>query len=438
MPRVAGLLGQAAVRDATCAAFKWFLESRFRILDEPLKARLGTSVLPTLGELPGVATDDLLEAFRSAIDSRAGTDTGCDELFKRFCDSLCRLADHVWWSEPLAVGPPGGYEWCGSGEGEAPPDWRSSDETLSISLVGQLPVGGKAEDDPLPSGQPRVIGKRMYMQVRAECSRSFFPVVCREAALAMSSLLRCVHELYEETFNECAREFIERKIENAEFPLARVRKALDISGLGPALTVNDEGQVEPAPGEEQPSYDSYDFIWDAIEAFFAEIPKKKDSFARRIKNAIRLIIESHNQSHNSIGLALSVTAMEALVCRKGDNLAQMFAENIAALLEPHPKYRLDAEVWSKRLYGLRSGVLHGSALECSAEDVRNSQVAAGIVLRALLERRAAIRRVGGNDENPEEFLQELRSGKYVPGQLTHVSELPLKRLWRKNAPKRVE
>ncbi len=203
------------------------------------------------------------------------------------------------------------------------------------------------------------------------------------------------------------------------------------------LSATEDGEFalveEPVP--DMP-YNSRQFMEHAIEALFLDLPGKKDSMARRVKNAVRLIGESDNQRHNSIGLALSVTAIEALICRKGDNLAQMFAENMAFLLEPDPAHRLEAERWGKRIYDLRSGVLHGSDLDCSARDISQAKLAASMVLRAALERRAAIKRVGGNDENPDEFLNELRSGKYRPGQLTHVSELPLKRFWRSDSSKR--
>ncbi len=51
----------------------------------------------------------------------------------------------------------------------------------------------------------------------------------------------------------------------------------------------------------------------------------------------------------------------------------MFSENMAALLEPKPEHRFDAERWSKRLYDLRSGVLHGTELDTSYEDIRTAQ-----------------------------------------------------------------
>jgi len=430
MSQLANLLNQAAVRDVTCALLKRFLEGPIGINEPSLKSEICATLLPALGELPGVTIDDLCDAFVSATGGVPNaTANDCSNLFKKFFDCVCKLAGYTWRSESLPVGPSAPYEWLDPIEEDGRPDWQSSDGTLSVTLVGGLPAAGS--------------GLQMFAQMRGECSRRFFDVFCGEATAAAASLLRCVRDLAE----EAAYELLDRTLqEPAEITaeqfaerMPRVyRTILDISGGGHPFTVNAEGELELVPGEDPLPYDSRRFVVDGIAAFFAEISKKKDSLARRIKNALRLIIESHNQSHNSIGLALSVTAIEALVCRKSENLSQMFAENMAALLEPDPKYRLDAEGWSKRLYGLRSGVLHGSELDCSPEHVRHAQVAAGMVLRALLERRAAIRRVGGNDENPEEFLKELRSGKYVPGQLTHVSELPLKRLWRKDAPKRIE
>ena len=157
-----------------------------------------------------------------------------------------------------------------------------------------------------------------------------------------------------------------------------------------------------------------------------------------MKNAVRLIAESDNQRHDAIGLALSVTAIEALLCRKGDNLSQMFSgENMAALFQQRPQ-----RIGSRRSGGASGFTTYVQAYSTEASSIalsgryakRNSRQAWS--LRAMLEHPdAAIKRVGGNDENPEEFFAELRSGKYRPGQLTHVSELPLKRFWRSASPK---
>ena len=56
---------------------------------------------------------------------------------------------------------------------------------------------------------------------------------------------------------------------------------------------------------------------------------KKDSWQRRIKNGVRLIVEGRKQSENAVGLALCVSAIEAMLCEKSENIAAMFAEHMA-------------------------------------------------------------------------------------------------------------
>ena len=74
----------------------------------------------------------------------------------------------------------------------------------------------------------------------------------------------------------------------------------------------------------------------------------------------------------------------------------------------------------------------GSEIDCPQESVRHAKVAAGMVLRGMLERRAAMMRLGGDDEDVPGFFRELQGNRNKPGQLTHVSEVPLKYLWRKD------
>jgi hypothetical protein len=436
MDRLQNVFNQSAVRDAVCHLLKEYVGTASGYPPDRPFVRFGleAKVLSALGELPGVTIDDLVEAFVCVFDNLASNSTEqVTELYPRFSKAVGDLAHHLWRSDPTPVGPPAPFVWDPGPLGEdLPPDWRSADRRFSISFVGALPPGG-ADSNAL-----RASSRQMYAQMRGECSRRFFGVFCSEATASLSGLLRCVVDLSGEVLQELAFQGVgpDESNEQAEQRISSaLDNVLDISGGAAGRFLADEGDSEP---ESEMSYNSRSFILDGIAALFGEVSKKKDSIARRIKNATRLMIESFNQSHNAIGLALSVTAIEALLCRKSDNLAQSFAENMVALLEPDPNYRHDAERWCKRLYDLRSGVLHGSDLDCANADIRQAQVAAGVVLRAMLERRVAIKRVGGDDENPDDFLNELRSGRYVRGQLTHVSDMPLKNYWRKDAPKRIE
>jgi hypothetical protein len=111
-------------------------------------------------------------------------------------------------------------------------------------------------------------------------------------------------------------------------------------------------------------------------------------------------------------------------------VAAMFAENMAVLLEPDPGYRAADERWCKQLYDKRSGVLHGTNIECSVRDLREAHAAGVAVLKAIVERREGVRRLQGEDDNPEELLKEFKGGKYDVGQPMFVRETPLNVLWR--------
>jgi hypothetical protein len=453
--RLSRLLNQAVVRETVSELLQDRIATNFRGRGAAAEAELRNKVLPALGQFPLVTVEDLLEAIFSSSGAQLGdrvthSPTGIwveaaklpvanpenrPALFARFCDALYALANHHWFSESQSVGPRTSSDWSTD---HPTAIWESSDGAFSISLVGRLPAGGEADYLRLEGSLGvQTHAMRFYAQVFGVCSRRFFDDFCREAMAALSCILRCIEDHFEAACRELLDGVNRCSVDELATLYNQATKILDIAGGGDEFAMSDEGTMERAPRGERLPYDSLVFIRDAMAAYFEELSNKKDSVARRVRNAMRLMVESHNQSHNAIGLALSVTAIEALLCCKGENLAQMFAENVAALLEPDTKCRFEAERWAKRLYDLRSGVLHGTELNCPPEDIRNAQVAAGMVLRAILERRAAIKRVQGNDENPDDFFRELRSGKYRRGQVTHVSEMPLKRFWRMDAPKRV-
>jgi len=113
----------------------------------------------------------------------------------------------------------------------------------------------------------------------------------------------------------------------------------------------------------------------------------------------------------------------------------MFAENTASLLEPDPRFRPNAVKWGKKLYGLRSDVLHGSELNVSPEDASNARLLAAAVLKAMIERRKFVRKMGAEVETPDDLLKELANDKYTPGQLTGVEESAVVVAWRPKLPR---
>jgi hypothetical protein len=162
-----------------------------------------------------------------------------------------------------------------------------------------------------------------------------------------------------------------------------------------------------------------------------DAPTKKDSIARRIRNAVHLLVQADRQSKHAVGLALSVASIESLVCSESSGMATMFADNVAILLEPDPTYRSMAVDFAKRLYDKRSRVLHGAECECSAEMLQNARLLAAAVMTALIRRRIHRNLAGYKDETPDELLLEMRNAKFLPRQKISFEEFPeVRAMWR--------
>lgn len=175
------------------------------------------------------------------------------------------------------------------------------------------------------------------------------------------------------------------------------------------------------------------FLWirGALNAYFGTGGLgKKDTFEKRIRNAVVLLAESDTQSNSAIRLALCVTALEALLGKRGSDISRTLQENIATLLEPDPDQKLDAERFVKKLYDHRSQVLHGESVDNrNDKTVFEGRLLAAAALRAFVERIQYARRSGEGVETPEQLLSDLKSRKYKPGHPTGVLESPVRVLW---------
>ena len=171
------------------------------------------------------------------------------------------------------------------------------------------------------------------------------------------------------------------------------------------------------------------FVQKCIDAYFST-PTKKDSIDRRIRNAVHLLIASDAQSNDAVGLALSVTAIEALLGQKGGDISQRLADNVAVLLEPELPRRQRATEFAKGLYDKRSRVLHGDEIE-DGDGVRlnGRQLAAG-VLHSMITYRDFLKAGGFDLQTPQEFLKALNKTRFEPGQPAGLLELNVRELWR--------
>jgi len=167
-----------------------------------------------------------------------------------------------------------------------------------------------------------------------------------------------------------------------------------------------------------------------LDAYYSDFTRKKDSINRRIRNAVCLLIESDNQPNDAVGLALSITAIDALLGEKGQEATEKLARNVATLLEPDTNQRYNAEEFVKDLYNDRSDSLHGRAVEKETEVRTNARQLAVAVLSAVISRRDFLYRSGYKPETPQELLQDLRKMSYQPGQPLGIEQYNVCELWR--------
>lgn len=271
---------------------------------------------------------------------------------------------------------------------------------LLVCVVGLMPG---AEDRDLLDPHQRTL----YVSIEAECSPMVFAALPSELLPVVRSVLR--------------------SCETIELQRRRTRNR---DGFQQAWQYGDEwDEFTFAVGNELGGI--FNWIPALLDEYFAD-STKKDSIARRIGNATRLIVEADRQERHAVGTALCVAATETLLCQKGGELVGQFSENVAALLEREPRFRPNAVRWAKKLYAFRSEVFHTGRCECSAREWSDARILAAAALKGIMERRAFRKKAGYDDETPQDLLGELADDKYTPGQLTGVEESPIMLCWRES------
>jgi hypothetical protein len=203
-----------------------------------------------------------------------------------------------------------------------------------------------------------------------------------------------------------------------------------IGNIGHGAFLTFLREIEGLPwGEEGLLENANPLIRQYLDAFYSE-PTKKDSFDRRIRNAVCLLIELDNQSNNAVGLALSITAIEALIGEKGPEVTVKLADNVAALLEPDTSQRYNATEFVKDLYDTRSRALHGELVETESKARIDARHLAATVLSGVISRRDFLRRSGYEPETPQDLLKDLRESRFTTGQPMGVPEFNVRELWR--------
>ncbi len=171
------------------------------------------------------------------------------------------------------------------------------------------------------------------------------------------------------------------------------------------------------------------FVQKCIHSYFST-PTKKDTFDRRIRNAVHLLIESDTQSNDAIGLAMSVTAIEALLGENIDGLSQKLADNVSILLEREPTRRHKASEFVKDLYKKRSRILHGDETESGSHFRHQGRQLAAGVLNGMITYQDFLKKSGFDPQTPQDFLKCLFEKRYEPGLPAGLLESNVRELWR--------
>lgn len=175
--------------------------------------------------------------------------------------------------------------------------------------------------------------------------------------------------------------------------------------------------------------ESRPFIRSCLSHYFAE-PTKKDTFRRRICNAVQLLSQADLQVDDAIGLSLSMAAIEALLGEKGPEIAKTLADRIAALLEPDLRKRANAVKLVKKLYNSRSRALHGEMIDGEALAREDTRLLAAGVLAVMVMYDVFRQRMGEDAAPPNTFFSDLDEAKFDSGLLAGISELQVRRLWK--------
>ncbi|AQT68234.1 hypothetical protein STSP2_01390 [Anaerohalosphaera lusitana] len=169
-------------------------------------------------------------------------------------------------------------------------------------------------------------------------------------------------------------------------------------------------------------------VSEAMEAYFAPKPKK-DSFEKRLFNAISLLSQADFQQNPAVGLALAITSIEALLGENTGELSEKLSLDVAALLEPSVEKRNAAAKFVKRLYNSRSRVLHGEDSVGQKHLYEEARLLSSSILLSIISRQSFLRRMGIPTKKPKEFLSELRENRFESNLPMGVPELNVRSLW---------
>ena len=139
---------------------------------------------------------------------------------------------------------------------------------------------------------------------------------------------------------------------------------------------------------------------------------KKDSFKRRLSNALEILVEADRVTNHGVGIALCFSAIEALIGGGSANISEQVAERGAMLLEPEPDLRAGAKSYIKNLYDRRSKAVHGSDIDMPLGLRLEARHLAATLCVELGERHSIVAGLG-ESEHPSDFARQLEEAKFT-------------------------
>lgn len=173
--------------------------------------------------------------------------------------------------------------------------------------------------------------------------------------------------------------------------------------------------------------DEWSLVRQCLDAYYYVAankgPKTVDC---RLRNAMRLLVEADFQATPALKLALGFSAVEALICKNESGITDELARNAATLLVHNSDDRGEAIKRIKKLYNVRSKVLHGTTTEAQLSATKDVRALAAGTLIGVLEWRQHMDRV---PEVPteKEFFDQLETAKTAGRLMVGLSETQYKR-----------
>lgn len=156
-----------------------------------------------------------------------------------------------------------------------------------------------------------------------------------------------------------------------------------------------------------------------LGSYFLAQAKKTSSFEQRMRNATHLLVEADDQENRVIALSLCFSAIEAMVCDKTEGIVDELSRHVASLLEPIGLSRIEAIAGIKKLYNIRSKVLHGDNLAGTDDDFWRARALAAAVLKAADDWKLHTMRMG-EEVDRKDFISELRTISTTGSQMVGI------------------